>query len=93
METSQSRTTEDRVGQVPLPADTRQANTAGESENQTSVPLANGGDHPVISEGVTAGVGGGERSQDQLDETLYRREGNMYNLVAITVSGCTIIHC
>lgn len=63
----------------------------------TSVPsgLVNGGEYPLIGEEQSPNGGAGSEtverakdssSQDQLDQTLYRREGTIYNLVAITVS-------
>ena len=76
--------------QQPSPPDSSRPQDDPGSETTTT--LANGGgEHPVISEeksteGVGAGAGRSRSKQEQLDETLHRREGSIYNLVAITVS-------
>ena len=76
-------------GDVSSQADSR----AGENADieTTVTPLANGreGGIPVISEEMSSAgweEGAGGSKQDQLDRSLHRREGNIYNLVAITVS-------
>ena len=78
---------EDSRKENPLLSDTRPdiANTG----TMTTQPLANGGrGHPAISEDPqpVAPVMEPRSQQDQLDKSLYNREGNVYNLVAITVS-------
>ena len=76
-------------GDVSSQADSR----AGENADveTTVTPLANGheGGIPVIREEMSSAggdEGAGGSKQDQLDRSLHRREGNIYNLVAITVS-------
>ena len=89
-------------GDVSSQADSR----AGENADieTTVTPLANGheGGIPVIREEMSSAggeEGAGGSKQDQLDRSLHRREGNIYNLVAITVSHththvhvCTYMH-
>ena len=71
-----------------------------ESDICGSPNIANGGEHPLepppSSDSTGAGAEGGERkskSSDELNETLHRRKGNIYNLFAITVSGCAVLPC
>ena len=86
IETAASSKEDSRI-ENPLLSDTRPniANTC----TVTTQPLANGGrGHPAISEDPqpVAPVMEAMSQQDQLDKSLYNREGNVYNLVAITVS-------
>ena len=75
------------------PPDTRPQVSEDTEIGTDTTLLANGGENPVISDerisAVNSGTGGGEggdTEQDQLDKTLHRRKGTIYNLVAITVS-------
>ena len=86
IETAASSKEDSRI-ENPLLSDTRPdiANTC----TVMTQPLANGGGgHPAISEDPqpVAPVMEAMSQQDQLDKSLYNREGNVYNLVAITVS-------
>ena len=89
---SSSQSVENR-DTTSAPSDTRpQVSDNTEIGTNTTV-LANGGETPVINDArVPAGNSGargreaGNSKQDQLDETLHRRKGTIYNLVAITVS-------
>jgi ubiquitin carboxyl-terminal hydrolase 6/32 len=73
------------------PPDTRPQVSEDTEIGTDTTLLANGGENPVISDerisAVNSGTGGGEggdTEQDQLDKTLHRRKGTIYNLVAIT---------
>ncbi|CAI8055035.1 Ubiquitin carboxyl-terminal hydrolase 32 [Geodia barretti] len=86
IETAASSKEDSRI-ENPLLSDTRPdiANTC----TVMTQPLANGGrGHPTISKDPqpVAPVMEAMSQQDQLDKSLYNREGNVYNLVAITVS-------
>lgn len=87
---------EERPEELSLPSDQRSECAAAENGSPPSSTLANGGDHPVISEDHTpndddTGVPG-RCKNNQLDETFHHGKDCVYNLVAITVSSCSYFH-
>ena len=90
--TASSQSVSDKTDETqPISPDTRPEDNIEETSAASTLANGAGGEHPVINEGRPAkGVevrrGSTSKQEQQLDETLHRREGNIYNLVAITVS-------